>query len=268
MADPFQDVDARGADFIKAVADALETRAAEPIMQDIVDGYLAEAGFQPGGVHLEVGAGTGAIARRIARHAKSGRVIASDLSPGLIDYARGHPDNPDNLEFEVATGATLAHDDASIDTVVMHTVLSHVPDPRILLEEAARVLKPCGVLVICDADFSKTSIGNTLGDPLDACAVYFADNFVTDKHLVGRLRELTAGAGFQIETFRVVSRLISEGLSAMNWVAMGGKMMVERGLIGQQMLDAMIAEYHRRLEVNALYGFLPFAVLIARRASA
>jgi len=265
MSDPFQDVDSGGADFVQAIGDALELRAAEPIMQEIVDGYLSELTYPDGGLHIEIGAGTGAIARKIAAHASNGTVVASDLSPGLIDYARAMKTNPGNLTFEVAAGATLQHEDASVDTVIMHTVLSHVPDPRVLLAEAARVLKPGGALVVCDADFEKMSIGNALGDPLDACAAYFGENFVTDKYLVGKLRGLVADAGFTTDRFRVVTRIISEGLGGMNWVGMGGKMMVERDLIGQPLLDALVEEYHRRVANNTLYGFIPFAILTARR---
>lgn len=35
----------------------------------------------------------------------------------------------------------------------LHTVLTHVENPESLIEEAYRVLKPGGKVVICDADF-------------------------------------------------------------------------------------------------------------------
>ena len=265
MSDPFQDVDSGGAEFVKAIGDALEVRAAEATMQAIVDGYLSELSYPPGGLHVEIGAGTGAIARKIAAHAKNGKVIGSDLSPGLIEYAKARPDNPDNLSFEVATGAELRFGTGSVDAVIMHTVLSHVPDPTVLLAEAVRVLKPGGALVICDGDFAKMTLGNALGDPLGAFAVYFADNFVTDKYLVGKLQGLVTGAGLSIRSFEVKARVISGGLGGMNWVAMGGKMMVERGLLGLPVVAAMVGEYHRRIETKTLYGFLPFAIMIADR---
>ena len=265
MSDPFQDVDSGGAEFVKAIGDALEVRAAEATMQAIVDGYLGELSYPSGGLHVEIGAGTGAIARKIASHAKNGQVIGSDVSPGLIEYAKARPDNPDNLSFEVATGAKLRFGNGSVDTIVMHTVLSHVPDPSVLLAEAARVLKPEGTLVICDGDFAKAAIGNVLGDPLDAFAVYFADNFVTDKYLVGKLQGLVTAAGLSIRSFEVKTRIISEGLGGLNWIAMGGKMMVDRGLIGQPVVEAMIGEYHRRIDTKTLYGFQPFAIMIADR---
>lgn len=54
----------------------------------------------------------------------------------------------------------------------------------------------------------------------------------------------------------------------MTFVEMGGKMMVERGLIGQVLADALVAEYDRRVANQTLYGFVPFAIAIAQKAGA
>lgn len=83
MTDPFQDVDAGGRDFVDAVANAHEVRAQEPVMLQIVDNYLDQIAYPDGGTHLEVGAGTGALARRLAARATNGQVISTDPSPGL-----------------------------------------------------------------------------------------------------------------------------------------------------------------------------------------
>ena len=160
MSDPFQNVDGAGTDFIDAMAAALEKRAAEPVISDMVYGYLDRIDFPTEGLHVEVGAGNGAITRLIAERARSGHVIGTDLSKGLIEIAKKTHSDVDNLAFQEADGTELPFKDASVDNVVMHTVLSHVPDPGALVAEAVRVLKPCGRLVVCDVDFEKTSLGN------------------------------------------------------------------------------------------------------------
>lgn len=265
MTDPFQNVDAGGSDFVDAVADALEARAQEPVMVKIVEDYLGLISYPPDGTHIEVGAGTGVIARRLAARASNGRVISTDPSPGLVAAGQRLGSDVPNLSFEVADGASLRFDDDSIDTVLFHTVLSHVPDPSVLLAEAARVLRPGGALVVCDADFEKTSLSNFQGDPLDMCAKYFAKNFVTDKYLVSKLRALVADAGFILKSFEVTSRVITHGDGGMVWVGLGGQTMVKNRQIGPQLAAALVEEYHRRKENGSLYGHLPFATLVAER---
>jgi arsenite methyltransferase len=265
MTDPFQDVDAGGDDFVDAVAQALEVRAQEPIMVKIVEDYLDLISYPPGGIHIEVGAGTGVIARRLAARATTGQVISTDPSPGLVAAGQKLGTGISNLSFEVAGGASLRFDESSIDTVLFHTVLSHVPDPSLLLAEAARVLRPGGTLVVCDADFEKTSLSNFQGDPLDMCAKYFAENFVTDKYLVSKLRALVADAGFDLTHFEVTSRVITQGDGGMTWVGMGGQHMVKSGQIGPELAQGLVAEYQRRKENGSLYGHLPFATLVAQR---
>jgi arsenite methyltransferase len=199
------------------------------------------------------------------KRARNGYVISTDPSPGLVAAGGKLGVEIPNLSFEVADGAALRFEDNSIDTVLFHRVLSHVPDPSILLAEAGRVLRPGGTLVVCDADFEKTSLSNFQGDPLDMCAKYFAENFVTDKYLVSKLRALATDAGFDVQSFDVTSRVITHGDGGMVWVGMGSQDMVKNGHIGQQLADAMVEEYHRRKENGSLYGHLPFATLVAQR---
>ena len=45
MADPFQDVDAAGADFIKSFADSMDARQSDPTMERIVAAYLDDLSF-------------------------------------------------------------------------------------------------------------------------------------------------------------------------------------------------------------------------------
>ncbi|WP_136656297.1 methyltransferase domain-containing protein [Nitratireductor sp. XY-223] len=265
MTDPFQNVEAGGAEFIETVVGALETRAGEPVMVEIVERYLDELDFIDGGLHVEIGAGTGAIARRIATRAVNGQVIASEPSAGLVEAARKLADGASNLKFETGDGAALRFEDGSVDNVVMHTVLSHVVEPAVLLNEAFRILKHGGRLAVCDADFEKTSLANALADPLDACAKYFAEHFVTDKFLTGKLRGLVKAAGLTVEQFRITSRTITAGMGGMTWVGMASMHMVKSGLIGQELADALAAEYKRRESAGALYGHQPFVTLVARK---
>ncbi|ASJ73518.1 methyltransferase domain-containing protein [Granulosicoccus antarcticus] len=265
MTDPFQDVDSTDSEFVAIVVAALESRAAEDHMIPIVEQYLDRLNWLDGATHIEVGAGTGPIARRMAARANSGRIIAIDPSEKLIVSARELADDLSNIEFEVGDGSALRFAAGSIDSVVMHTVLSHVPEPKILLIEAMRVLKAGGKLVICDADFEKSFLGNFEGDPLNACAKYFVQNFVTQPYLISNIRRIATSVGFKIDEFRVDSRTITDTDGGLGWIKMGTKQMVERGLIGEELADALASEYIRRKEDGVLYGHQPFGTLVATK---
>lgn len=267
MADPFQNVEAGGPDFVDVVISALENRAAEDQMIPIIEAYLDDIDWPEGGLHVEVGAGSGAIARRMAARAGAGQTVGIDPSPGLIEKAVELAKDQSNLQFEVGDGGALRFDNATVDSIVLHTVLSHVPKPSALLDEAMRVLKPGGFLVVCDADFEKMAIGNDRGDPLSACAEYFVENFVTQPYLTAQIRGLASASGFEVQDFRLASRVITDGDGGMVWIGMSSKMMVERGIISSSLADALMEEYKRRRDTGSLYAYLPFSTMIGRKPS-
>ena len=265
MADPFQDVDAAGEEFISAFADSMDERQSDPTMEKIVSAYLGKLAFSEDSLTIDVGCGAGAVTCRIAGKASPARVIGFEPSKGFVKEAKARVQGQDNVEFEVADGASLPLEDGAVDNLIMHTVLTHVEDPAALLTEASRVLKPGGRLVVCDADFSKASLGNYPHDPLDACAKIFVQEFVTDPHAVAKLQRLATEAGFMLEDFSFQSRSVLDNDQMLPWVEETGKVLMKRGEIGQELHDGLVAEYRRRAESGALYGYQVFATLIARR---
>lgn len=263
MADPFQNVDAAGPEFIKIFADSMDVRQSDPAMEAVVAAYLDALEFD--GLTIEVGSGAGAVARRIAARAEPGLVKGFDPSSGFVAEARERAKAHANLSFDVANGSDLPLEDASVANVIQHTVLSHVTDPMALIREAVRVLRSGGRLVICDADFSKASLANFANDPLDMCAREFVSQFVTDPDLVGRLRPMVLEAGLELISFDARSRLCLTPQQMRPWVEMANKGMVERGEIGQPLADALASEYERRAKAGTLYGFQLFATLIAEK---
>ncbi|WP_202389372.1 class I SAM-dependent methyltransferase [Qipengyuania oceanensis] len=99
---------------------------------------------------LEIGAGTMAHFNSV-RH-DFDRYIASDGSPGVVEWLKQHEWDP-RVEVLQVEGATLPFDDDSIDRLIATHVLEHVNDPVEALREWTRVLKPGGVLSLilpCD----------------------------------------------------------------------------------------------------------------------
>jgi SAM-dependent methyltransferase len=92
---------------------------------------------------LEVGCGAGVDLARFARGGAS--VVGVDLSSSAIDLARANfAQQKLTGEFHVADGEALPFEDNSFDLVFAHGVVQYTADPKRLVDECRRVLKPGG----------------------------------------------------------------------------------------------------------------------------
>jgi SAM-dependent methyltransferase len=100
----------------------------------------------PGGELLDLGCGSGELARRLADDGF--RVTGCDISPLMLGRAaesdRGHAVRWIRLD---PGWRTLPFAPASLDAVVAASVFEYVLDPAVVLGECARVLRPGGVLL-------------------------------------------------------------------------------------------------------------------------
>jgi ubiquinone/menaquinone biosynthesis C-methylase UbiE len=106
---------------------------------------------QRGGTVLDVGCGTGVFALEAARRVGPlGKVHALDLQASMIDRLQARLAATDivNIETHVESATHLPFPDASIDQVLMISVLPTIADRGVALSEVFRVLRPGGTLVV------------------------------------------------------------------------------------------------------------------------
>lgn len=102
-------------------------------------------------VVADLGCGTGDLAARLGRHV--GHVHAVDRSAAMLRAARrriGEPGDSPRVTLHQADLERLPLDDASCDVALLVLVLAYAADPRPVLAEAARILKPGGRAVVID----------------------------------------------------------------------------------------------------------------------
>jgi ubiquinone/menaquinone biosynthesis C-methylase UbiE len=266
MPDVFANMTEAPTQTLEMIASVLELRASIPQQQEMLRAYLRDIEFPAGARVLEVGCGTGAVARVLAGWPNVGEVVGVDPSAFLIDRARALGAGAPNLTFELGDGRKLGFTGASFEVVVLHTVLTHVPGPEAILSEAHRLLRPEGWLGICDGDFSTATLAAGDHDPLQPCVQAFVEGFVNDRWMVRRVSGLTAAAGFEVSPLRSYGLVeTSAPALTLTWVDRGADLLAARGQIGPELAAALKAEARRRAERNTFFGYMAYASMVARK---
>lgn len=109
-----------------------------------------------GGRLLEVGVGTGLA---LTRYSSQLKVVGIDLSPHMLRQAQERLENkrPDNvIGLSQMDASSLAFADNSFDVVTAMCVMTVAPDPRAVLAELGRVVRPGGEIILVNR-FSRES---------------------------------------------------------------------------------------------------------------
>jgi ubiquinone/menaquinone biosynthesis C-methylase UbiE len=100
---------------------------------------------------LDLGCGTGDMLRRFVA-AGAARLVGVDASDGMLEVASRLCDGYGNIELLAGSAESLPFPAEEFDIVTSCIAFHHFPDPSGALCEAGRVLKPGGLLFICDLD--------------------------------------------------------------------------------------------------------------------
>ena len=180
---------------------------------------------KPAGHVLELACGTGIVTRRLReRIDPTLRLVASDLSKAMLNFARSKLIDHGGIDWREADAASLPFDDGEFGALVCAFGIMFVPDKRAAFREARRVLEKGGILLfnVWDRIERNRHVALTTG--------VMEDLFPGDEELSFRrlyemydpalLRTLLAEAPFQevrieqkrIEVHGVSARSIATGL--------------------------------------------------------
>jgi ubiquinone/menaquinone biosynthesis C-methylase UbiE len=114
-------------------------------------------GHRLAGDVLEIGAGSGAMADGVAGMFRDVKLTVTDIDEAMVRSARHRLQRHANVTVEQADAAALPFASGSFDVVTSYLMLHHVIRWREALTEAARVLRPGGLLIGYDATETKLS---------------------------------------------------------------------------------------------------------------
>ncbi|GAB2890197.1 hypothetical protein GCM10027093_26490 [Paraburkholderia jirisanensis] len=189
-----------------AIATRLEARAKHAFFRQVIDEYLSALELRGDESVLDLGCGTGVIARTFASRAGfNGTITAIDISPYLVEAGKrlaSEEGLAGKIDFLSGDAHSIDETQAQFDVVVMHTLVSHVVDPATVLREARRLLRPHGRIVVFDGDFESLTYatdapdGGAETDRLQAIAGH------TQGRVMRAMPRLFANHGFQLEWTR------------------------------------------------------------------
>ena len=104
---------------------------------------LAQARLRPGGRLLDLATGTGDVALLAARRFPRSTIVATDLTPRMVELAR-HKEGAERVRWGVADALALPFPQGSFDVVTSAFMLRNVPDVRRAFAEQRRILRPGG----------------------------------------------------------------------------------------------------------------------------
>ena len=99
---------------------------------------------------LDLGCGTGELARLVARHYAGAHVVAADFTSAMLEKARAASRNRtvgERMAFARANAQHLPFADGSFDLVTNAFLARNLSDLPLAFSEMRRVLRPAGVLL-------------------------------------------------------------------------------------------------------------------------
>ena len=194
-----------------------------------LDWMLQASAPGPEDIVLDVATGAGFTAVAFAPHVA--RVVAIDVSAGMLAQARRNASaaSASNIEFHESSAEALPFPDARFDIVACRIAAHHFVDIAAFCREAARVLKPGGALVAVD-----TTVPDD--DPESDAWQNETERIRDPSHVrnypPNQWRALLSAAGFVVRTADSSGDGISIPLS--DWVNKAGCTPEQSGLVRER----------------------------------
>jgi ubiquinone/menaquinone biosynthesis C-methylase UbiE len=195
---------------------------------------------------LDLATGGGHVARTFAPHVAE--VVASDLTPGIIEHAGTYLAGLGlaNVTMAVADAEQIPFEDASFDIVTCRIAPHHFPNPDRFVEESARVLRSGGRFVLVDSTVPEGAVGlffnrfELLRDPSHV-----------ESLTIERWIALIEAAGLQVQAVETFTKRHDFD----DWTSRSRMSVEDKAILERMMLDAD-DDIQRQFQVEIVDGRL------------
>ena len=268
--DPFGRTDKLDDAMLEALVARFEARGKHPLFSKMLHQYLDAMDIASDARVLDLGCGTGLAARAIAhRQGFSGTVTGIDLSPYLVAAAQrlARDEAVDTrLEFLAGDVRSLDLPDASFDALVAHTLLSHVEDPLAVLRQAARLVKPGGLIGIFDGDYASLTFDHADASKGKAYDEALIGALVTNPRVMRQMPRLLRAAGLKL--VGCFPHVLSEAGTATFWasaIEAYRRLVPKSGGMSQDEANAWAAALRSDSDAGVFFGSSNYYAYVARR---
>ena len=248
----------------------LEFRGQDPTFVGFREAYLARLALPPDAAVLDLGCGTGVLARALAARAGAGgRLVGVDQSPVLLAAARRLAEEEGvgaRLDFRRGDAHRLDLPDGGFDAAIAHTLVSHATDPLAVLREAARVVRPGGWVAVFDGDYASWTFAcadPALGKAMEEAIVAAV---VSKPRVMRDLPRLLPQAGLtRAATLGFVYADVGRGAFFPGAAETYAPLVARAGLLPSEAVDRWLAEQRQTMAAGTFFAACNYYAHLATR---
>ncbi len=248
----------------------LESRCQDTVFRRLFDKYVARLPMPRSPRVLEVGCGTGAMLRLLARRPDfTGEAVGIDQSGPFIEAARRFSEEEkvgDRITFRVGDAHHLDFSDASFDVVIAHTLISHVTEPAMVVSEMARVARSGSQIVIFDGDYASLTYAfadHYFGRQMDAA---LASATFNNPRIMRDLPRLLPELGLSLtEAWGDAVVEIGTGSYFKSFAETYVPYVEQAGLLPAQRIEVWLSEQQRAMNNGTFFAACNYYTFLAER---
>jgi len=270
-ADPFGRTDKLDDAVLEAVVTRLEARGKHPLFAGMLAEYLDLMRIDTARSVLDLGCGTGVASRALLRRtAFAGSVTGIDLSPYLArvaDRLAKEEGFAGRVAFRAGDTRSLDLPSGGFDAVVAHTLISHVDDPLAVIKEAARIVRPGGLVGIFDGDYASITFGHPDEAQAKAADEAIINAVITSPRVMRQMPRLLRAAGLTLVASR--SYVLAEIGKADFWLsAIAGlrRLIPAAGTMSEDAANALADALLKASDEGVFFGASNYYSYVAKRA--